>query len=258
VRPDQGWKGEVEQLVLLLEHQPPALLERIEVLAPANEGCAAPNGFRLQNLCHGRRLLGHDTRHAALHDAGLLESDLLHRVAQLVRVIHGDGRDDRECGCVDHVGRIETAAEPDLEKHHIGRRFRKSEERRRRRDLEKRDRRTRIDFRDALEQMRQPSIGNGLRASVCIGDGDALVEAHEVRRRIDMYAACRSLENGFQEGNGRAFAVGARHMDDGGEFPFRMAKLVEKPLETLERQIDKQRMEASQIAQNVVARAHRR
>ena len=56
-----------------------------------------------------------DDRHARLDDAGLLERDLAQRRAEILLVVEGDRRDRRRRSGDSDVGRVEPAAEADLE-----------------------------------------------------------------------------------------------------------------------------------------------
>lgn len=56
---------------------------------------------------------------------------------------------------------------------------------------------------------------------------DAFAEMHEVRRGIDVHLLARRFEHGAKIGNGRAFAVGPGHMDDGRQPILRTAEIIQ-------------------------------
>ena len=76
-----------------------------------------------------------------------------------------------------------------------------------------------------LEQRREIVFGDQLA-----GHADALVEAHEMRRGVDMDAEARGLHDGAEIGDGRALAVGAGDMDHRRQLALRIAELRQQPL----------------------------
>ena len=60
------------------------------------------------------------------------------------------------------------------------------------------------------------------------GDADALVEAHQMRRGIDVHALPRRLGHRAQEGTGAALAVGAGDMDHRWQPTLRMIELLQQ------------------------------
>ena len=89
-------------------------------------------------------ILPRTTLRAGLDDAGLFFGDLRERVAELDHVIEGDARDRGDERGRDHVRRVETAAEADLEHRDVDLRVAEREKRRDRRDLEEREIRRRV------------------------------------------------------------------------------------------------------------------
>ena len=129
-------------------------------------------------------------------------------------------------GALDDVGRIEAAAEADLEQHHVGRVLGEGEERRRRRDLELGDVVAAVDRAAcAISTSISRVLGDRVRLAVGAGKLDALVEAHEMRRRVDVHARARRLEHGLQKGRDRALAVGAGDVDARRQVLVRIAEL---------------------------------
>ena len=148
----------------------------------------------------------------------------------------------------DHIGRVEVAAEPDFQDQRVGGMAREGEKRRRRGDLEKGDRRAGIGAL-AFFQSRGEFFFGDQRA----GKADALVEAHQMRRGIDMHAIARALQHRAQIGADRTFAVGARDMDDRRQFFLRMAERRQQALDAIQHQIDALGMKRQQPLENGVA-----
>ena len=105
---------------------------------------------------------------------------------------------------IDDVGRVEPAAEPDLDDCRIGRRTGEGQEGGRRRRLEEARLDTVARLPDLLQQCRELAI-----LDQPAGNSDALIEAHEVRACEGMDIVARRLQRGAQESAGRALAVGA-------------------------------------------------
>ena len=71
-------------------------------------------------------------------------------------------------------------------------------------------------------------LADGRRLAVRAGDLDALVEAHEMRGRIDVHALARRFQHRLEIGRHRALAVGAGDVDDGRQLQVRVAELAER------------------------------
>ena len=162
----------------------------------------------------------------------------------------------RERRLGDDVGGVEAASETDLEDQGVGGMLGEGEEGRRRGDLEESDGIAGVDALDALQQRDKLGLADGFRAAICAGELDALMEAHEMGRGVDVDALARRLQHGFQERGGGALAVGAGDMDDGGQAGFGVAELGEQRLDAAERQVDQLGMQLPQLGQEIVARAH--
>jgi len=77
----------------------------------------------------------------------------------------------------------------------------------------------------------EPSLPRG-------GEPKALVEAHEMRRGVDVHAQPRRLQDRAHESDGRALAVGASDMDRRRQPPLGMPERGENAPHPIERQID--------------------
>ena len=97
------------------------------------------------------------------------------------------------------VGRIEPAAETDLQQQRIGRMLGEGEERRRGRDLELRDVVAVVHGLRARQHIDERLLADRPRLAVLAGELDALVKAHEMRRGVDVHAPARGLQHGLQD-----------------------------------------------------------
>ena len=145
-------------------------------------------------------------RHGVLQNSGLLRGDALELVAEEARVVIADRCDGREHG-IDHVGGVVAAAHADLDHREIGRHAREGEIGRDRGDLEEGDRL----FLVGLLALCQHGIEKVVVDQVT-GDPDALVEAHQMRRGVDVDAIARRLGHGAHVGDQGTLAVGAGDM----------------------------------------------
>ncbi len=75
-------------------------------------------------------------------------------------------------------------------------------------------------------------------AAAGMADAEALVEPDQIGRGVDMHALAGRFEDGADEGDGRALAVGPGHMDHRRQMPLRMAERRQQALDAIERQID--------------------
>ena len=176
------------------------------------------SGADLDHVGGLARLRSHDAVHARLQDARLLEGDRGQAVAEETLVIERDRRQYRDDRALDHVGRIEPAAEPHLQQGCVRRRAAEGEKRRRRGDLEQRDRHVRVRPLTFLETGAQRIVLDQ-RAR----NPDALGEAHEVRRGVDVHAIAGALQAGAQRRHRRALAIGASDMDHRRQLAMRRA-----------------------------------
>ena len=207
-------------------------------------------------LDHGQRLArlaGDDRRHAALDDAGLFGGDFFERVAEKFAVVERQPGDDARQRPVDDIGGVEPAAEPDFEQQHVGRIAREQQKRRGGLDLEDRDRRVAVFGLAFGERRAEFGIADQL-AAVLLSDAEPLVDANQIRRRIDMHAFARRFEDGAHEGDGRALAIGAGDMDHRRQMPLRMIERVKHPLDAIEREIDALGMQRQKPRQHGVDR----
>ena len=112
---------------------------------------------------------------------------------------------------------------------------------------------TRCASQQAIDQL---ALGDRARLAVGAGKLDALVEAHEMRRGVDVHALAGGLQHRLQEGRERALAVGAGDVDHRRQAVLRVAELGEQRLDAAERQVDQPRMQRLELGQQLVARAH--
>ena len=106
---------------------------------------------------------------------------------------------------------------------------------------------------DALRarQHARPARSRRSACGLAVGAGqlDALVEAHQMRRGVDVHALAGRLQHRLEEGRRRALAVGAGDVDDGRQAAFGIAELGEQRLDAAEREVDQPRMQRLQLGQ---------
>ncbi len=163
-----------------------------------------------------------------------------------------DRRDDAAQRMIDDVGGVEASAQPDFEQQIVGRHFGKEQERSGGGDLEIGDRPAGIGRLAALKRVVELPARHQ-RA----GQPDALVEAHQMGRGVDVHALARRLEEGAQIGDGRALAVGAGDMDHRRQPVLRPPEIVEQPQLALEVQVDQLGVQRQQALQDGIGAGHR-
>ena len=129
-----------------------------------------------------------------------------------------------------HIGCIQTPAQTDLKNEIIRRMLAKGEKSRRRGYFKKRDGAALIGRLDTPQHFFQKRFGNRLTAQ-----NNTLVKAGEMRRVISVHTVALRLQYGAQHGGGRAFAIGAGNMNDGGAFILRMVERGQEPPHAVER-----------------------
>ena len=142
---------------------------------------------------------------------------------------------------LDHIGGVKPAAEPDFKQQHVGRMARKQQKRRRGLHLKHRDGRAAVLGFALVEHIDQFSILTKLPPPR-VAKTKALVEAHEMRRRVDVHAFAGRFEDGARKRDGRALAVGAGDVNERRQAAFGMIERREQALDSAERQIDAPRM----------------
>jgi hypothetical protein len=253
---DQRRQGQVHEPLGALIDEAPALLEGFVVLPPHNERRAQGVGPAANNRQRFVGLAGDDGRYAGLQDAGLFAGDGNKRGAELVLMVERDGRDDRERRPRDHVGGIEAAAEAHLQDRCIGRSLGEGQQGRGRRDLEEGDGVAGIGTLRARQHVGKLGLADGVSLAVGAGQLDALAEAHQMRRGVDVHALAGCLQHGLEIGRSRALAVGAGNVDDGRQARLRIAELGQQPLDAAERKVDQLGMQDPQLGQQLIACAH--
>ncbi len=146
-------------------------------------------------LDHRKRLAdlaGDHRRHRGFEDAGLLGGDFLDRVAQKFAVIERQPRDDARQRPLDDIGGVEPAAQPDFKQQNIGGMAREQQKPRGGLDLEHGNRRIAV-FGLTFGERRGKLVIADEFAAVALSDAEALVEANEIGRGIDMHASYRPL-----------------------------------------------------------------
>ena len=167
-------------------------------------------------------------------------------------MIEIDRRDDRDRRTLDDIGRIIASAHADFEDQGIRLGVREGEEGDAGRDLKEGDGLARIDTLAFVEQRGEIGLVDLHRMGMG-GETDALVEAHEMRRCIGVYAIACRFEDRAQIGADRPLAVGACNMEGGRQGFLRIAETFEQALDAIQRQIDELRVKLRQSFKNDVA-----
>ena len=230
-------RRQVEQAVVVLINQAAALFRGGPALARDRQGRLYARSLPLDHRQRLARLGGDHRRHAGLEDAGLLGRDLLDGVAEEIAMIECDARDHAGQRPFHHIGGIEPAAEADFQEDDIGRMPAEQKERRRRLDLEHGDRQVAVLGLALCEHVGKLVVLDQ-RAATLLGQTEAFVEADQIGRRVGVHAPVGGFENRARERDGRAFAVGASHMNDRWQPPFRMVERRQQALDAGEREID--------------------
>ena len=170
-------------------------------------------------------------------------------------MIHRDRRDDTRKRALDNVGGIKPPAQADFKQQIVRRMLRKQHEGCRRLDLEQRDRRVAIGALAFGERIGKLSVGYQ-HAAAAQAKPEALVDAHQVGRGVDVHASSRCLQHGAQECDRRTLAIGAGHMDDRRHALLGMAEPRQHAAHALERQIDALGMQREQPLQNRIDGSH--
>ena len=246
---------EIEQAVVVLIDQTAALLVHVPVLAADAKRRTHLRCRALDHVQRRLRLRRDRRRHATLENRGLLGGDLLDGVAEKFEMIHRHRRDRAGERRVDHVGRVEPAAETDLEQQHIGRMPRKQKERRGGLDLEHRDRLRAVGALAFQQHIGQRLVAHQL-AAARRAETKALVETHQMRRGVDVDGLARGLQHRAHEGHRRALAVGPGHVDDRRKPALRIAQRGKNAPHPVERQIDPLRMQRQQTLDDGLVGAH--
>ena len=190
---------------------------------------------RLRDLsdpaCDGGRIELRDERNAALGDRRLSPPAMSVRpVAEELLMVEREIGDPGDQRTLDDVGRVEPAAEPDLEDAGVGRRPGKGEDARPRSRL----RRSSARSRRSRRALRSSKCRQRLVLDQPAGDADSLVEADQVRAGEGVDLVPARFERGAKEGDGRAFAVGPGDVEHRRKPVLRPAEPVEQRGDALE------------------------
>ncbi len=231
-------RGKVEQAVIVLIDQTSAFLGRRPILAGDLDRRLDARGLALDRRQCFARLRRHDRRHPRLENAGLLPRDLAYGIAEVLGVVERDRRDHAGQRVLDHIGRVQPSAQPDLEQEHIRRVARKKHEPGGGRDLEHGDGRAGIGALAFGQRFAELLVRGEASFMPGFAEAKALVEAHEMRRGVDVHGEPRRLQDRAHEGDGGALAVGAGDMDHRRQLALGMTERIENAPHPIERKID--------------------
>src|ERR1700730_2596601 len=102
---------QVEEPGLIGEYQPAALLVGGPMLAGHEERRTEPSRRAFDDQERAGILARHHDRHAVFQNAGLFPRDVGERRSEMLGVIDGDRRDQRDRRPLDYVGGVEGARE---------------------------------------------------------------------------------------------------------------------------------------------------
>ena len=114
-------RRQIEQARFVLIDQPAALLGRSPILAGDLQRHIEPRRLPFDHRKRVASLRCDNGRRPALENTGLLIGDLVERIAQKVGMIDRDASDDGRERMIDHIGRVQAAAESDFHQQHVGR-----------------------------------------------------------------------------------------------------------------------------------------
>ena len=145
-----------------------------------------------QEFHHFGGLASDDGGHAGFQNPGLFLGNRQNRIAEKILMVHGNRRDGGTFRG-DDIGRVQPPAQTDFQNQRIGMVLGKSQKRRRRGDLKKRDGAALIGFFDPRQNIFQKRLGN-----FCAGQNNPFVKADEMRRMISMHALALGFQHGAQ------------------------------------------------------------
>ena len=235
--PDEPRRRQIEQAVIVLEHQAAAFLGDDPVFARDVQRRAHARGLAGDDLARLAYLRGDDGGYAGFQNACLFAGDFRDAVAEVLDVIERNRGDHRGERLIDHVGGVEATAQSHFQQQHVGRMPRKQHEPHRGRDLEHRDRHTSVDALAFVERVDEFRVAHQ-HAPAGLAEAITLVHAHEVRRGVGVDLGARRFQHRAHERDGRAFAVGAGDVDHRRQPALRMAELREDALHAVEGEVD--------------------
>ena len=248
----QARRREIEQAALVVIDKTPVLDADMPFLRRGKQRRAHLLRGLLDHRLRFGLLLGRNHRHAALDDTGLFASNLDERIAEEFGMIHADRRDDARERRVHDVGGIESAAEADLKQNDVGNMLREQHESSGSFDLQQRDWRTVIGALTLGKRILELLIGREHAR-----DAKPLVDAHEMRRGVDVDAQARRLTDRAQESNGRTLAVGAGNVNDRRQATLGMIQCREDAMHPRQIEIDTLGVQRREPRQQTVEIARR-
>ena len=228
---------QVQDTVPVTEHHVVALRRYCPVLAANPQRCAETRRLPLDHRERPRRLRRDYCRHTALEDAGLLGRDQFNRIAKELLMVMRNGSDDCRKRAVHHVGRVKPSTEADFKQKHIGGIACKEQKSRRRGDFKERDRIAGIQALAGRKGIHQFVILNQ-HAATRPCKTDALVEANQMRRGVNMHAEPGRFQDCTQKSSGRTLAIGAGDVDHWRQAALGMTEPIQNAPHAVEREID--------------------
>ena len=242
----QSGRRDVHEAAVVLVDQPAVFLIGEIVLAIDDQRRFQALGGVGDDVAHGIVFLrAENDRDPRLDDASLLGRYQLDAIAEIGFVVERDRHDQRHDRPRDDVGRVETAAEPDLDDRQLCRVLRKQHEHDRRQDLEDRDRLTAIGLRDAKDCIGEHGVVDEL-ASAGRAEPVALVPADQMRRGVDVHGMAAGLEQRPRERGGRPLAVRPGDVQHRRHAILRIAEARQQPSDPIQRKVETLRVQRHQ------------
>ena len=201
-------------------------------------------------------LRGDNHGHAFFDNAGFFRRDLIDATAEIFGVVERNRRNHSGKRALNYVGGVEPPAHADFEQQHIGGMAREQHKADGSGNFEHRDRRSGIGALTLFQRARQFGIRHQL-AAIWTGQPEALVEAHQMRRGVNVHALAGGFQHRAQERDGGSLAIGTGDVDDRRQLPLWMSERIENAQHAIEREIDEFWMQRGQPRDDGIDGRHR-
>ncbi len=157
--------------------------------------------------------------------------------------------DDARERALDHIRRVEAAAQPHFEQQRVGGMASEQQKGGGGLDFEDGDRRCAVPALAEFERLGELAVADQ-HAAAGAAEPEALIDAHEIGRGVDVHALAGGLEHRAHERNRRAFAVRPGDMDDRRQSILGIVERGEHAPHAIEREIDASRMKCEKPGEN--------
>ena len=157
-------------------------------------------------------------------------------------MIEGDRGDNRGHRLLEDVGRVEAAAEADLDQRRIRGMTGEKQKGDCGEDFEDGDRCAGVGLGRPSDGIGQRAVVDELAGGILATEPVALVPGHEMRRGVDVDRAAVAFQDCATEGGDGALAVGAGDVDHRRQSQLRVPEIGEQPPDPVQRKIEAFRM----------------